>query len=60
MHEEELKKDEFEVYSNMLTFMSMEDLQACYLSLNQYYYGEEGAHVDLARATKNVREWVLQ
>lgn len=39
----------------MLTFMSFEDLQLCYLSLNQYYRGEVGNHIDLAQVTHQMR-----
>jgi hypothetical protein len=39
--------------------MSFEDLQLCYLSLNQYYKGEIGNHLDLAKLTSEMREWVL-
>lgn len=39
----------------MLTFMSLEDLQFCYLNLNQYYKGDIGVHIDLPEVTSKVR-----
>jgi hypothetical protein len=39
----------------MLTFMSFEDLNACYLILNQYYKGEVGNNIDLAKVTHEMR-----
>jgi hypothetical protein len=43
----------------MLTFMSLEDLEFCYLDLNHYYKGEVRDQADLAQTIRNVREWVL-
>jgi hypothetical protein len=43
----------------MLTFMSLDDLQYCYLQLNQYYPSEATVDIDIAKETAKVREWVL-
>jgi hypothetical protein len=40
--------------------MSLDDLQYCYLQLNQYYPSEAATFdIDLAKETSNVRKWVL-
>ena len=44
----------------MLTFMSLEDLEFCYLDLNQFFNGQVKEQNDLPRAIRNVREWVIR
>lgn len=43
----------------MLTFMSIEDLQYCYLHLNQYCKVEFGVDCDLTRTISDLKEWVI-
>ena len=58
--EEQLKKVDFQVYSNMLTFMSIEDLEFCYLDLNHFFNRTVKEQNDLPRDIRNVREWVIR
>ena len=38
---------EFEISSNMLTFMSLPDVEECFVDLNLYYQGEVGVQRDV-------------